>query len=62
MGGILMNYELKLLEDERRQLEIIVNDWPAAYGDHIGPQYDEAFKDRKRKLNDINEAIEKLKG
>jgi len=56
-----MNYALKLLEDEKRQLEIIVKDWPAAYGDHIGPQFGEALADRKRKLKDINEAIEKLK-
>ena len=49
-----MNYAIQVLENEIHQLSKIMNEWPVG-------EYQEAFNDRKRKLKQLEEAVELIK-
>ena len=49
-----MTYAIQVLEKDIQQLSKIINEWP------IG-EYQEALKDRKRKLKQLEEAVELIK-
>ena len=48
------NYAIELLETEKKQLEIVLSEWEL---DH----YPEARKERDKRLNDVKQALEKLR-
>ena len=49
-----MTHAIELLETEKKQLEIVLSEWEL---DH----YPEARKERDKRLNDIKQALEKLR-
>lgn len=48
-----MNYAVKILEEEKTRLEKCLNEWESE-------NYQEAKKEREKRLNDINNAINKI--
>ena len=49
-----MTHAIELLETEKKQLEMVLSEWEL---DH----YPEARKERDKRLDDINQALEKLR-
>jgi len=45
-----MKYAIKVLEDEKLSVELALKGWNSA-------EYKEAFKERERRLNDLNKAL-----